>query len=181
MPFLCIHISHGSVATRLKRGGIFKHEFITNLLPSQLVKKLWKSGISWWSYGQEFGVLFFSTHGVVLCSSWRDFDRRSAIADRASWFYIPSHFNNTIYKLSLLQDSSRTEVMSCTRADVKLAPKAPKASKPEGIEHEGWVVRPIELLYQSAQEKPAYSCLLLFSKQCGRLSWLMSAFERTLK
>jgi len=39
MPFFCIHISQGSVETCLKRGGIFKHEFIANLLPSRLVKK----------------------------------------------------------------------------------------------------------------------------------------------
>jgi len=39
MPFSDIHISQGSVATCLKRGGIFKHEFVANLLPSPLVKK----------------------------------------------------------------------------------------------------------------------------------------------
>ena len=39
MPFFCIHISQGSVATCLKRGGIFKHEFVANLLQSRLVKK----------------------------------------------------------------------------------------------------------------------------------------------
>jgi len=39
MPFFCIHISQGSVATCLKRGGIFKHEFVANLLLSRLVKK----------------------------------------------------------------------------------------------------------------------------------------------
>ena len=39
-PFFCIHISQGSVATCLKRGGIFKHDFVANLLPSQLVKKI---------------------------------------------------------------------------------------------------------------------------------------------
>ena len=38
MPFSDIHISQGSVATCLKRGGIFKHEFVTNLLQSPLVK-----------------------------------------------------------------------------------------------------------------------------------------------
>ena len=37
-PFFYTHISQGSVATFLKRGGIFKHEFVANLLPSQLVK-----------------------------------------------------------------------------------------------------------------------------------------------
>jgi len=38
MPLSDIHISQGSVATCLKRGGIFKHEFVANLLPSLLVK-----------------------------------------------------------------------------------------------------------------------------------------------
>ena len=40
MPFSDIHISQGSVATCLKRGGIFKHEFVANLLPSPLLKKI---------------------------------------------------------------------------------------------------------------------------------------------
>jgi len=44
MSFFCIHISQGSVATCLKRGGIFKHEFVANLLPSRLVKKNLKIG-----------------------------------------------------------------------------------------------------------------------------------------
>ena len=39
MPFADIHISQGSVATCLKRGGIFKHEFVANLLQSLIVKK----------------------------------------------------------------------------------------------------------------------------------------------
>jgi len=38
MSFFCIHISQGSVATCLKRGGIFKHELVANLLPSRVVK-----------------------------------------------------------------------------------------------------------------------------------------------
>ena len=40
MPFSHIHISQGSVATCLKRGGIFKHEFVANLLQNLLVKKI---------------------------------------------------------------------------------------------------------------------------------------------
>jgi len=39
MPFSDIHISQGSVATCLKRGGIFDHEFVANLPLSALVKK----------------------------------------------------------------------------------------------------------------------------------------------
>jgi len=62
MPFFYIHILQGSVATCLKRGGIFKHEFVANLLPSRLVKnfenriivKLWP----------RVGCLVFLTHGV---------------------------------------------------------------------------------------------------------------------
>ena len=64
MPFSDIHISQRSVATCLKRGGIFKHEFVANLLPSPLVKKFGKSDNSRGSYGQEFCVLFFLSHGV---------------------------------------------------------------------------------------------------------------------
>ena len=67
--FCDIHISQGSVATCLRRGGIFKHEFVANLLLSPLVKKVWKSDNSWWNYGQEFCVLFFLTHGVVLVNT----------------------------------------------------------------------------------------------------------------
>jgi len=44
MPFFGIHISQGSVATCLKRGGILKYEFVANLLPSRLVKKFLKIG-----------------------------------------------------------------------------------------------------------------------------------------
>jgi len=40
MPFSHIHISQGNVATCLQSGGIFKHEFVANLLPNQLVKKI---------------------------------------------------------------------------------------------------------------------------------------------
>jgi len=40
MPFFYIYISQGSVATCLKRVGIFKHEFVANFLPSRLVKNV---------------------------------------------------------------------------------------------------------------------------------------------
>ena len=40
MPFCDIHISQGSVATYFKRGGLFKYEFVANLLQSFLVKKI---------------------------------------------------------------------------------------------------------------------------------------------
>jgi len=45
MPFFGIHISQGSVATCLKRGGIFKHEFVANLLLSRLVKIFFENRI----------------------------------------------------------------------------------------------------------------------------------------
>ena len=40
MLFFCIHISQCSVATCLKHGEIFKHEYVANLLPSRLLKKI---------------------------------------------------------------------------------------------------------------------------------------------
>ena len=58
--FLIIDISQGSVATRLRCGGIFKYGLVANLSMSQPVKEFWKSINIWGSYGQEFGVLFFS-------------------------------------------------------------------------------------------------------------------------
>jgi len=44
MPFSDIHISKGSVATCLKRGGIFKPEFLANLLPESASEKILKIG-----------------------------------------------------------------------------------------------------------------------------------------
>ena len=38
---------------------------VTNFLLSLTVKKFWKSVNIWWSYGQEFGVLFFLTYDVL--------------------------------------------------------------------------------------------------------------------
>ena len=39
MPFFCIHISQGSVVTRLGCGGVFVYDFVTNFLPSLTVKE----------------------------------------------------------------------------------------------------------------------------------------------
>jgi len=64
MPFLCIHTSQGSVATCLKRGGIFKHEFVANLLPSRLVKKF-ENRIIVSKVVAKSLVSCFLTHGVV--------------------------------------------------------------------------------------------------------------------
>ena len=38
MPFFCIHISQGSVATHLGCGGVFVHDFVINFLLSLTVK-----------------------------------------------------------------------------------------------------------------------------------------------
>jgi len=66
MPFSDIHISQGSVATCLKRSGIFKHEFVANLLQSLIVKKFRKSDSL--IIGEVMAkslVSCFLTHGVV--------------------------------------------------------------------------------------------------------------------
>jgi len=54
-----VSISQGSVATHLKCGGIFKHDFVANLLLSLIVEEFWKSVNKWQSYVQEFLLLFF--------------------------------------------------------------------------------------------------------------------------
>ena len=65
--FLNIDISQGSVATRLRCGRIFKYELVAKLPVSLPVKEFWKSVNILGSYGQEFGVLFFSeTQCTVL-------------------------------------------------------------------------------------------------------------------
>ena len=63
--FLNIDISQGSVATRLRCGGIFKYGLVANLPVSLPVKEFWKSVNISGSCGQEFGVLFFSETQVV--------------------------------------------------------------------------------------------------------------------
>jgi len=57
--FLNIDISQGSVATYLRWGGKFKHDFVANLPLSLSAKNVWRSVNIWGSYGQEFSVLYF--------------------------------------------------------------------------------------------------------------------------
>jgi len=64
MPFFCIHISQGNVATCLKRGGIFKQEFVANLLQSPLVKKF--RVIVGKVMAKSLVSCFFLTHGVDI-------------------------------------------------------------------------------------------------------------------
>jgi len=60
-----IHISQGSVATCLKRGGIFKHEFVANLLQGTLLKKF-ENRIIFGEVMAKSLVSCFLTHGVVV-------------------------------------------------------------------------------------------------------------------
>ena len=66
MPFFCIHILQGSVATCLKRDGIFKHEFGANLLLSRLVKFFLENRIIVSEVMAKSLVSCFLTHGIVL-------------------------------------------------------------------------------------------------------------------
>ena len=70
--FLNIDILQGSVATRLRCGGIYKYDLVANLPVSLPVKEFWKSVNIWGSYGQEFGVLFFSETVYIIstATSW---------------------------------------------------------------------------------------------------------------
>jgi len=66
MPFLCIHISEGSVATRLVCGGIFVYEFVTNFLLSPTVKKFENRTIVSEVMAKSLVSCFFLTHGVYI-------------------------------------------------------------------------------------------------------------------
>jgi len=48
--FYDVNISQGSVATRLRWGGIFNDCFIANFLENVTMKEFWKSASIWQSY-----------------------------------------------------------------------------------------------------------------------------------
>jgi len=58
MPFSGIYISQGSVATSLRRGG-YLNTLSLQIYYESVSEKFGKSVDIWWSYGQEFDVLFF--------------------------------------------------------------------------------------------------------------------------
>jgi len=64
--FSAISFSQGSVATRLRRGGIFDTRFVANFLQIVTVKEFQKSASIWWSYVWNIPDSFFSEHGVVV-------------------------------------------------------------------------------------------------------------------
>jgi len=51
--------SQGSVATRLRCGGIFNNRFIANFLKIVTVKEFQKSASIWWSYAWNTPDSFF--------------------------------------------------------------------------------------------------------------------------
>jgi len=80
MPFSDIHISQCSVATCLKRGGIFKYEFVANILPSPLVKKIENRIIVGEVMAKSLVSCFFDS-GCIMCRivSMQPFDRRQGL------------------------------------------------------------------------------------------------------
>ena len=72
--FLNIDILQGSVATRLRCDGIFKYELVAYLPVSLPLKEFWKSVNISGSYGQEFGVLFFS-ETQCRCATYNSLSR----------------------------------------------------------------------------------------------------------
>jgi len=56
--------SQGSVATRLRCGGLFSNCFSTDSLLSLLVKQFLKSVNIWRSYGQYYSGLLWSPYGI---------------------------------------------------------------------------------------------------------------------
>jgi len=62
--FSGINISQGSVATRLRCGGIFSNHFTANLSLSLTMKEYWKSVKIYQSCRHEFGGAVFLEHSV---------------------------------------------------------------------------------------------------------------------
>jgi len=65
-----INVSHGSVATRLRCGGMFHtgNNFIANLQLSLSVEEFWKSVNIWQSYRQKYSGMFFDSQ--CSCQRW---------------------------------------------------------------------------------------------------------------
>ena len=117
MPFFCIRISQGSVATCLKRGGIFKHVFIANLLPSRLVKKFWKSDNSE-VMAKSLVSCFFDSRCIERIRPRprriglyvRQIDHRPMIMHfNCSWFAVFGSDSNSVRRIWVCQS-----VFSCT-------------------------------------------------------------------
>ena len=83
--FLNIDILQGSVATRLRCGGIFKYGLVENLPVSLPMKEFWKSVNIWGSYGQEFGVLFFETLCTLSLKNYTDVAHHNFDAHQPIW------------------------------------------------------------------------------------------------
>ena len=72
-------ISQGSEATHLVLGGVFKYSFVTNVLLNLTLKEFRKSVNIWWSYGQEFGVLF-ETQCITCSKTIKKLRRQLSVA-----------------------------------------------------------------------------------------------------
>jgi len=57
--FLNINISHGSVVTHVRCGGMFYNDLIANLPLRLSVNEFWKSVNIWRSYRQKYSGMFF--------------------------------------------------------------------------------------------------------------------------
>jgi len=57
-------ISQGSVATCLRKDGIFSYQFTANLLLSLSEKEVWKLVNIWQSYGQKYSGTSFYGHDI---------------------------------------------------------------------------------------------------------------------
>jgi len=110
-PFFSdIRILQGSVATYVRCGGMFKHEFVANLLRSPSVETDWKSVNIWWSYWQKFGVLFFWLT-VYTCRLTEKFWTSSVLDCRCRSQFSPplwqcaANYNSRCYTLHMVPDT----------------------------------------------------------------------------
>ena len=111
--FLNTDISQGSVATHLVFGGVFKYSFVINFLLSLTVKEFWKSINIWWSYGQEFGVLFFWDTVYVTYMKPETMASWLFAILSGSWLYLLTLLTDLVYNDTIICHSGPYSLPFC--------------------------------------------------------------------
>ena len=165
--YLVIHISQGSVAICLKRGGIFKHEFVANLLLSRLLKNFWKSdnsSVKLWPrvwchvfFDSQCSLVLSIWFSPLLCLSLFLHTRHALCSPRWSLTVLPCFVTTGLFTMHLLYYSFIVFLASAFFAliyNVLFQPLSPNNS---------WLTtlycQPIVLLHQPYH----FCCLLVYS------------------
>ena len=151
MPFFGIHISQGSVATRLGCGGVFVHDFATNFLQSLTVKEFWKSAnircrdvtwltcqhvtgnfnssAEWRTEQQKFTCMDTKVHRRLKTLESRG--SRKDKTGRFSWLAPSPLFLSALTILVGRQKERQACKKTCSRGLLETRPNKPRVTTPE--------------------------------------------------